>query len=155
MAKQDAFTLIKEDHDRFREMFSDYDDLPDDDYRAKLDLALRLYEALAAHGTMEEEIFYPAIREHASEHGVEMLLERYEEHHVADEVIAELKELDIEDETYDAKFKVLRENVEHHLDEEEEELFPEARKALGDNATEIGEKMRARRDELLAATPTR
>ena len=120
MAKQDAFTLIKEDHDRFREMFSDYDDLPDDDYRAKLDLALRLYEALAAHETMEEEIFYPAIREHASKHGVEMVLEGYEEHHVADEVIAELKELDIEDETYDAKFKVLRENVEHHLDEEED-----------------------------------
>lgn len=149
MAKTDAFTVIKDDHDRFRTMFREYEAKGDTAYKGKLDLATRIFAELAAHETMEEEIFYPAVRENATKEGVEIVLEGYEEHHVANLLIDELKALDTEDESYDAKFKVLTENVEHHIDEEEEELFPEAKKALGDRAVEIGEKMLARKTTAL------
>jgi hemerythrin-like domain-containing protein len=144
MGNTDAFTLMKDDHDRFRRWFREYEGLEHDAYEAKAGLAETIFNLLNAHETMEEEIFYPAIRAHATEEGVESVLEGYEEHHVA-----EMKSLDVKDERHGAKFKVFVENVEHHIDEEEEELFPEARKALGDRAGEIGEAMARRREELL------
>ncbi len=150
MAQRDAFTLLKSDHDMFRKMFKEYEGLGDRAFKSKLDLATTIFAELAAHELIEEEIFYPAIRRNATKEGIEIVLEGYEEHHVADLIVEELKVLDVEDETYDAKFKVLTENVEHHIDEEEEELFPEARKALGDRAAEIGEQMAARKEELMA-----
>jgi len=151
----DAFDFIKQDHDRFREMFKEFGNAGDRAYKTKLDIANALFDELAAHETMEEEMLYPAIREDASRDGKEMILEGFEEHHVADEIIEELKELDPEAENYDAKFKVLQENVEHHLEEEELELFPEARKVLGDRAEEIGEKLEARKKELMKGDPAR
>ncbi len=150
MPKMDAFTVIKEDHARFRKMFKEYDGEGDRAFKTKQKIAERLFAELAIHEEMEERIFYPAVREHASKKGIDMVLEGYEEHHVADLIVSELKATEIEDETYDAKFKVLRENVEHHLDEEEEELFPAARNALGDTAVEIGEQMQAFKDKRLA-----
>ncbi|MEO8457232.1 MAG: hemerythrin domain-containing protein [Chloroflexota bacterium] len=146
----DAFTLIEQDHERFRKLFKDYEAKGDRAYKGKLEIAQTIYKELAIHETMEEEIFYPAIREHADKEGVDLVLEGFQEHHVADLIVDELRELDIEDETYDAKFKVLQENTEHHLDEEEEELFPKAKKALGDRAVEIGEQMAALKEKLLA-----
>jgi iron-sulfur cluster repair protein YtfE (RIC family) len=149
----DAFDFIKQDHEKFRKMFKEFEEAGDRAYKTKQDIATRLFDELAAHETMEEEIFYPAIKESASSQGKELVLEGFEEHHVADEIIAELKELDPEAENYDAKFKVLQENVEHHLDEEESDLFPEAREALGDRADEIGEQLQARKKELMSGNP--
>jgi iron-sulfur cluster repair protein YtfE (RIC family) len=151
MAKIDAFALLKQDHDKVKALFKEYEDKGDRAYKGKLEIAETIFQELAVHETIEEEIFYPAIRENASKEGVEIVLEGYEEHHVADVIIEELKALDIEDETYDAKFKVLRENIEHHIEEEETEMFPEARKALGDRAAEIGERMQTRKEQLVQA----
>ena len=132
-------------------MLKEYEGLGDKAYKTKHTLAERFYAELAVHEEMEERIFYPAVRENATKEGIADVLEGYEEHHVADLIVSELKATNIEDETYDAKFEVLRENVEHHIDEEEEELFPEARKALGDRAAEIGEKMQAFKERRLPA----
>jgi iron-sulfur cluster repair protein YtfE (RIC family) len=146
--KTDAFTLLKKDHEAVKKMFKEYEGLGDRAHKTKAELSTRIFDELAVHETIEEEIFYPAVRENATKNGVELLLEAYEEHHVADVIIAELKAISPENEEYDAKMKVLQENIEHHIDEEEDELFPEARKALGDVAEDIGEQMAQRKQEL-------
>jgi iron-sulfur cluster repair protein YtfE (RIC family) len=150
MPKMDAFSLLKKDHDEVKKMFKEYEAKGDKAYKSKLELATKIYEELAIHETIEEEIFYPAVREHATKKGVDIVLEGYQEHHVADLLIDELKALDIEDETYDPKFKVLQENIEHHIEEEEGEMFPMAKKAVGDMAEDLGEQMAARKEELMA-----
>jgi iron-sulfur cluster repair protein YtfE (RIC family) len=147
-----AFTLIKGDHDRFRKLFKEYEEAGDRAFKTKLGIAETLFAELNAHEIMEEEIFYPALQERASKKGVELVLEGYEEHHVADLIVEELKVLDVEDETYDAKFKVLQENIEHHMEEEEENMFPEAKKVLIDEAEELGEAMDTRKAEVLKQT---
>jgi iron-sulfur cluster repair protein YtfE (RIC family) len=144
----DPFKLLKKDHDKVKGLFRDFEAAGDRAYKTKGDVANTLFEELAVHEQIEEEIFYPAVREGASKEGVEIVLEGYEEHHVVDVLIEELKTLTPEDETFDAKFKVLTENVEHHIQEEEEEMFPEARKALGESAEEVGERMRQLKEEL-------
>lgn len=147
----DAFELIEKDHRRFRQLFTEYEEAGDRAYKTKLQIAETLFAELNAHEAMEEEIFYPAVREGASREGVELVLEGYEEHHVADLIVGELQAMEPEDENYDAKFKVLQENIEHHMEEEEEEMFREARKAIdSDERRELGEQMQERRDELLA-----
>src|SRR4051812_9887665 len=122
----DAFTLLKADHDKVKKMFKEYEGKGDRAHKGKLELAQTIFHELGIHEQIEEEIFYPAIREHASKEGVEIVLEGYEEHHVADVLIEELKALDIEDEHYDAKMTVLKENIEHHIEEEEGDMFKEA-----------------------------
>jgi iron-sulfur cluster repair protein YtfE (RIC family) len=149
LTRMDAFKLLKRDHDEVKKMFKNYEDAGDSAYKTKHQIAEQIFQELDVHETIEEEIFYPAVRENASKEGVEIVLESYEEHHVADLLIEELQSMDIEDERYDAKFKVLQENIEHHIQEEEAEMFPEAKKALGDTAEDIGERMEARKNELL------
>jgi iron-sulfur cluster repair protein YtfE (RIC family) len=151
--KLDPFKLLKKDHDAFKAHFREYEKAGDRAYRTKEDIANTVFEELSAHERIEEEVFYPAVREGASKAGQEIVLEGYEEHHVADLLIEELKAMGVEEENYDAKFKVLVENVEHHMQEEEEEMFPEARKALADNAEEVGRRMKELKEALLAPAP--
>jgi iron-sulfur cluster repair protein YtfE (RIC family) len=149
MPQKDAFQLLKADHDEVKAMFKKYEGLGDRAYKQKQELAEKIFQELTVHETIEEEIFYPAVKDNASKEGVEIVLEGYEEHHVADQIIEELKALNSEDETFDPKMKVLQENIEHHIQEEEEQMFPEARKALGETAVDIGEQMEMRKEELL------
>jgi iron-sulfur cluster repair protein YtfE (RIC family) len=148
MARMDAFELLKKDHDAVKKMFKEYDGLGERANKAKLQLATQILDEITVHEAIEEEIFYPAIRENAGKNGVELVLEAYEEHHVADGIMEELRAMNPEDERYDAKIKVLQETIEHHIGEEEDELFPEAKKALGEEAVTIGERMAARKSEL-------
>lgn len=137
----DPFKLLKQDHDKVKGLFREYEEAGDRAYRTKERIANTVFEELTIHEQVEEEIFYPAVRDGASKGGVEIVLEGYEEHHVVDFLIGELKAIGFKDETYDAKFKVLTENVEHHIEEEEGEMFAEARSALGDAVDEVGERM--------------
>jgi hemerythrin-like domain-containing protein len=148
MPQKDAFTLLKEDHDEVKKMFRQFEESGERAFKQKQDLADTIFSELAVHEQIEEEIFYPAVKENASKEGQEIVLEGYEEHHVADMIIEELKAMSTEDENFDAKMKVLRENIEHHIEEEETSMFPEAKKALGEEATAIGEQMEARKEEL-------
>lgn len=148
----DPFKLLKQDHDKVKGLFREYEEAGDRAYRTKERIANTVFEELSIHEQIEEEIFYPAVRDGASKEGVEIVLEGYQEHHVVDVLIKELKATDVEDETYDAKFKVLTENVEHHIEEEEGEMFPEARRALGDTEDEVGERMMELKEKLMSAT---
>jgi len=96
---------------------------------------------LTMHTKLEEEIFYPAVREVPTKKAEEMVLEAYEEHHVVKLVLAELPRVDPEDERFEAKMTVLKEMVEHHVEEEEDEMFKLADKIDEDELEALGERL--------------
>ena len=95
---------------------------------------------LTIHERIEEEIFYPALKSHPK--AKDIVLEGYEEHHVVDEIMGELEATDVTDETWGAKFKVMKENIEHHIEEEEGDMFKQARQVFDDDELEdLGRRM--------------
>lgn len=147
---QDAVAMLKADHKEVHAMFEEYEGLGDRANVSKHKLVAQICKALKIHTQIEEEIFYPAVRE-ASEETEDMVDEAVVEHASAKDLIAQLEEMDPEDDLYDAKVKVLGELIDHHVEEEEEEMFPKARKLKLDMDA-LGEEMAMRRDELAAAT---
>lgn len=137
----DAVELLKQDHDKVKRMFKEYDALPSGQPERKRELAEKIIQELMVHERIEEEIFYPAFRSGADKEGKELIAESKEEHHVVDLIIEELQSVDLDDEQFDAKFTVLKENVEHHIKEEEEEMFPEAKKRMGSRLPALGNEM--------------
>jgi Hemerythrin HHE cation binding domain len=106
----------------------------------------QIKQKLELHTTIEEDIFYPAIRELDTDKAEEMVLEAYEEHHVVKLVLAELPKVDPEDERFEAKMTVLKELVEHHVEEEEQDkggLFKLAKKLGKEHLEELGDRMAA------------
>jgi hemerythrin superfamily protein len=107
---------------------------------------IQLADSLAIHATIEEHHFYPAVREKRTE---DILLESLEEHLAIKRVLSDLLDVDIDDETFDAKLAVLKEEVEHHVEEEEKDLFPKVKKVLDEGQLEaIAQAMTAEQNEL-------
>lgn len=144
----DAIALLTADHREVAAMFKQYDALGDRAKGGKKKLADQICDALTVHAMIEEEIFYPALRD-ASKDAADLLDEALVEHASAKELIAQLQDMDPEDDLYDAKITVLSEQIEHHVGEEEKEMFAKARKAGLDMAA-LGEQMAQRKDELTA-----
>lgn len=148
-ASDDALTLLAADHEEVRDLFAEFEDLvadgaPDEE---RLTLAMEICELLSAHATAEEEIFYPAVR---SVLGDEELVDEAEsEHASARALIEQIQGMEASDDGFDAAVRVLAEAVEHHVQEEEGELFPRVRDS-GLDLDELGERIAARREELLA-----
>ena len=142
----DGIVMLKEEHKAVKRLFREFEKTHKTaSPQTKRALVDNMIKELTAHAYIEETIFYPAARESVPE-TTEHVLESVEEHHVVAWLLSELKNLDPSDETFDAKVTVLIENVEHHAEEEEEEWFPEVRKALGRNRlAELGEQMEAAR----------
>ncbi|MCP2323220.1 iron-sulfur cluster repair protein YtfE (RIC family) [Hamadaea flava] len=140
----DGIVLLKEDHKAVKRLFREYERIHEDASPAqKRALVDKIIHELTTHAFIEETIFYPAARAEVPGND-EHVLESVEEHHVVAWLLAELAKLDPADETFDAKVTVLIENVEHHVEEEEQEWFPEVRKTLGRNRlSELGEQMSA------------
>ena len=135
-----ATDLLKKQHKSVKTLFRKVDQTEDGRQRRRL--MDRIAHELKIHTKIEEEIFYPAVREVGTSKAGEMVDEAYEEHHVVDLVLAELPQVDPEDERFAAKMTVLSELVEHHADEEEDEMFPMCEKKLGrDRLQELGERM--------------
>ena len=111
-----------------------------------MDALQMLKDELTVHELIEEEVFYPALKEHAE--AKDIVLEAYEEHDVVDTILSELGKTSVEDETWMAKFTVMKENLEHHIEEEEGDMFKKARQVLdkGELAT-LGEAMSERKRE--------
>lgn len=142
----DALDLITEDHERFRSMLDRYEELGDEESAAKRQLIDDLVAAVVRHGTMEEEAFYPFVRSEVPDVEGD-IREELEEHHVLELIMVELKQMGAEDPQFDAKVVVFAENLLHHLDEEEEELFPVLREKLDAAVLEsLVEDLRAARD---------
>lgn len=149
-AQQDAIALLVADHRDVAEMFKKFEEMGDRAKVSKKKLADQICEALLLHTTIEEEIFYPAVRE-ASKDLEDVVDESVVEHASAKDLIAQIQEMDPDDELYDAKVKVLGEQIEHHVEEEEKEMFPQVKKSGLDLAA-LGEEMKARKDELAATS---
>jgi hemerythrin-like domain-containing protein len=146
----DAIALLKEDHKKVKGLFAD---LEKSSMRAgprAQKLVAQIDKELEIHTTIEEEIFYPAFRDAVrTKDDKKMYYEAKEEHHVVKLVLPEVKEGGMAVEEFAAKCKVLKELVEHHADEEEKEMFPEARKVLSrPELQELGDRMAMRKKEL-------
>ena len=136
-AAMDALDLIKQDHKRLRKLLEATLKAEGAEREERLD---HLRTELVAHERMEEEVLYPRLRDEKKAH--ETVLEGYEEHHVADVLLDELLDVPPETDLWKAKVKVLKENVEHHMDEEEDELFKGARAVLDrEELNRLGERM--------------
>ena len=146
-----AVRLLTEDHKRVKALFGDYEKLSDSAHARRQKLVEQVFEELEVHTTLEEELFYPAVKATADDKAEEMVDESCQEHHVVKMLMAEMKQLEPDNPEYAAKFTVLMENVEHHAEEEEKELFPKAKKLLGDDLDAMGEQMERRKDALMAA----
>lgn len=147
-APGDAIALLKADHREVKGWFQDYEGLKDD--AAKAALAGKICAALKVHAKIEEEIFYPAAR--AATKDNDLLDEATVEHAAAKDLIAQIEAMAAGDDLYDAKVKVLGEQIEHHVKEEEDEMFPEARGSAMDLKA-LGDRMAARKKELMAQPP--
>lgn len=149
----EATALLTADHNRVRGLFTQFKSAQEaEDTLRMTEAATEIIRELEVHTAIEEEIFYPAVRE-PNEELNEIVAEGIEEHHVVDVLAAEIKALEPGSEQWVAKVTVLIENVEHHAEEEEQELFPSVRGALGTSKLEmIGEQLESRKAELGGAT---
>jgi hemerythrin superfamily protein len=145
---QDAVQMLTAEHKEVNTLFKEYQKLVDADAAAgdKETLARQICLMLTVHATTEEEIFYPAAR--AAIDDEDLLDEAEVEHGSAKELIAQIEASTPDEPLYDAKVKVLGEYVQHHVKEEEGELFPKVKKAKLDLA-QLGEQIAARKDELM------
>ena len=149
-ASTDAVALLTNDHQEVKDLFEKYEDLAqaDSDDEEKKNLAEEICTMLTVHATIEEEIFYPAARDAIDDES--LLNEAEVEHQSAKDLIAQIQASDPSDALYDAQVKVLGEYVNHHVEEEEGELFPRVKEADLD-LDELGAEMGARQEELLSA----
>ncbi len=138
----DAIELLKQDHEKVSGIFEKLEPTTEQAVKTREELFAKLKNELDVHARIEEQIFYPAIKEAEETHDI--TLEAYEEHHVVKQLLAELEALPVTDESWGAKLKVLQENVEHHVEEEEGEMFKGARKVLSqEQIDELGARMEA------------
>ena len=126
----DAITLLKDDHKRVKELFRRFERAGEHAHTTKRRLVDQIIEELSVHAAIEEEVFYPAVRDAAGD-TEDMVLESLEEHHLVKWLLWELERTEPEDERFDAKVTVLIENVRHHIQEEENDLFKRTRAAVG------------------------
>lgn len=141
----DAIQILEQEHRRFEELVRQGEDTTTRARKTRRELLDTLRTALEAHELMEEQVLYRALRSHPEARAI--VLEGYEEHHVADVIVGELQSVAENDEQWAAKFKVLKENLEHHIQEEEGEMFPVARSIFS------REDLRRLASEMLALRP--
>jgi len=151
-AKTDATALLARDHAEVKKLFKQYEKLADAEAEGeeRQALAERICAMLTVHATIEEEIFYPAAREADVED--DLLDEAEVEHASAKDLIAQIQAMSPDEALYDAKVTVLGEYIDHHVQEEENEMFPKCRRAEMDLAG-LAERLAERKSELLAEEP--
>jgi len=142
-----AIEMLMADHRKVEDLFVQYESAKEADDESRKDIAAAVCDELTVHATIEEEIFYPWLRETLEDDDMEMVEEAQVEHNGAKELIAQIQDASEVDAVFDAKVKVLSEYIKHHVKEEEHEIFPavaEEREALD----ELGQQMEARKVEL-------
>jgi len=147
-SKPVAIELLIADHRKVDELFKQYESKKEDDDESRREIALQVCSELTVHATVEEELFYPWLRENLDDDDREMVEEAEVEHQTAKDLIAQLEGAEELDATYDAKVKVLSEYIKHHVKEEEEEIFPKV-SDMKEELDELGQEMAARKAELM------
>jgi hemerythrin superfamily protein len=152
----DALTLLEQDHQKVKKLMGEIEKTTERGVKTREELFNKLVEELTIHEKIEEQIFYPAVKERATTKQLEDLVaESYEEHHFVDTVKAEIENTPFEAEEWAAKFKVMMENISHHAFEEEEgKMFPKVRRAFKkDELEDLGTRMGELKDELASGMP--
>ena len=146
-----AFQLLKEDHQKVSGIFQQLEPTTERAEKTRTELFAKLQTELDIHAKVEESVFYPAIKQAAETR--EIVLEGFEEHHVVKMLLKELEALPVDTEQWTAKLKVLQENVEHHVEEEEQEMFQKARQVLSeDDINRLGAEMEQMKKQLESQT---
>jgi len=146
MSKQDAIALLENDHATVKKLFAQEEKASG---QKKAGIFDEIKAVLQVHATIEEEIFYPAVKKVRSENVKDEVREGYEEHKQIKNLLAQIASITPADETWDAKIKVLKEDVEHHVKEEEGEMFPDAKKFLHEaELVKLGAQMAERKQQL-------
>lgn len=144
--EQDALAMLKADHQQVLALFADYEALSDRSKVSKKRLAERICTELRVHAELEEQLFYPAVRPQVDDD--DLMDEALVEHAAAKDLIAQIEELDPDDDLYDARVKVLSEQIEHHVKEEEGPMFARVRKA-GIDLQALGAQMAQLKQQLV------
>lgn len=140
----DALTLLTTDHEKVRKLLDELESTTERGVKTRTELFATIKGELTLHEIIEEEIFYPELKAHPK--AKDIVLEGYEEHHVVDEIMGELEDLDVADETWGAKAKVMKESLEHHMEEEEGDMFKTARQVFEAGELEdLGARMEQRK----------
>jgi hypothetical protein len=140
----DAISLLKTDHDKVKRLLTELESTTERGVKTRSELFATIKGELTLHEIIEEEIFYPELKTHPK--AEDIVLEGFEEHHVVDLLMGELESLDVSDETWGAKALVMKENIEHHIDEEEGEMFRQARRVFdADELDDLGRRMEERK----------
>ncbi len=151
-AEKDACDLLDADHKAVKKMFKEYEELTSSRSRSaaqkKKELAMQICQELTVHAQVEEEIFYPALREALKD--TDLLDEAAVEHQTAKDLIAQIQGAGEPDEMFDAKVKVLGEYIDHHVKEERGEIFPKARAAKKLDLMAMREELETRKEELMS-----
>jgi iron-sulfur cluster repair protein YtfE (RIC family) len=146
----DPIEMLKNDHDEVKALLEKLDKTTERAEVTRTDGLEQLRQKLELHETIEEDVLYPALDHFAKTKAI--TLEAYEEHHVVDLVMAELEATPVGDETWAAKLTVAKENVEHHIQEEEDQMFKQARQVMDEAELEaLGERMAAMKKVLTSA----
>lgn len=140
----DALRMLKDDHDKVKGLFEKFHGSRSDD--KKTELAQTICQELTIHTQLEEEIFYPAVREAIDDEDI--MNESTVEHASAKELIEQIQKMSPSDELFDAKVVVLGEYVNHHIREEQNQMFPQVRKSDLD-LNDLAEQMRTRKEQLM------
>lgn len=144
----DAIALLEQDHRRLEDLLKEGEQTTARGVKRRTELLDTITAELNVHEVLEEKLLYPALKAHPE--AKEIVLEGYQEHHVVDLVAVELHGMRKDDERWGAKFKVLKENIEHHIGEEEGEMFRTARAVMSRNdLTKLGAEMAAMKAELI------
>jgi hemerythrin-like domain-containing protein len=139
-----AIAMLEADHVKVKGLLAKLEDTTERGVKTRAELFATIKGELTLHETVEEEIFYPALKAHPK--AKDIVLEGYEEHHVVDLLMSELEGMDVTDETWGAKAKVMQENIEHHIEEEEGDMFKTARQMFDRQELEdLGEQMLQRK----------
>ncbi|MBZ4335253.1 hemerythrin domain-containing protein [Corallococcus interemptor] len=146
-----ALDLIKQQHEEVSKLFKKYEKLSDEDDDQRQELFEQIADRLGAHAKIEELYLYPVLKQDDTE---DDLREAVEEHLAVKRLIADLLDMEPSDEEFDAKMKVLQEQVEHHVEEEEKDLFKAARKLLSkDQLEDLGIQLEEEYDSLMEGEP--
>jgi hemerythrin superfamily protein len=144
----DAIELLESQHREVEALFEKFEKAGENARKTKEKLCREISDQLAVHAEIEEKLFYPESKTDETE---DMLREAVEEHLSVKRVLADLLETEVTDEQFDARMKVLKEQIEHHVEEEEEELFPKVKKALSEDELEdLGARMEELAEEVVA-----
>lgn len=146
--ENDPIALLEADHREVEKMFKEFEKKKEKDRDAAIELVGRILTELTVHAQIEEEIFYPTMREAGGEKMADLLDEAEVEHASAKDLIEQISSMSPDEELYDAKVTVLGEYVKHHVKEEEGELFPKAKKTRVD-MEELGNLLAERKQELM------